>query len=77
MFAGHNEGAAAWLWAGWHFVALRYGTVNWVAPTLAWRLYAEAALLAGLGLSGRLAFVGPAAWAAPEGKPVTGSERGP
>ena len=49
---------AAWLWAGWQFVALRYGTVNWVAPTLAWGFYAEAALVAGLGLSGRLTFAG-------------------
>ena len=47
---------AAWLWAGWHFVALRYGTVNWAAPTLAWGFHAEAALLAALGLSGRPAF---------------------
>ena len=31
--------AAAWLWAGWQFVALRYGTVNWVAPSLAWGFY--------------------------------------
>ena len=23
---------AAWLWTGWHFIALRYGTVNWAAP---------------------------------------------
>ena len=50
--------AAAWLWAGWQFVALRYGTVNWVAPSLAWGFYAEAALLAALGLSGRLLFAG-------------------
>ena len=49
---------AAWLWAGWQFVALRYGTVNWAAPTLAWGFYAEGALLAALGLSGRLAFAG-------------------
>ena len=48
---------AAWLWTGWHFVALRYGTVNWAAPTLAWGFYAEAALLAGLGLSGRIVFM--------------------
>ena len=48
---------AAWLWTGWHFVALRYGTVNWAAPTLAWGFYAESALLAGLGLSGRIVFV--------------------
>ena len=47
---------AAWLWTGWQFVALRYGTVNWIAPTLAWGFYAEAALLAGLGLSGRIVF---------------------
>ncbi|MDE0389862.1 MAG: DUF6064 family protein [Rhodospirillales bacterium] len=47
---------AAWLWTGWHFVALRYGTVNWLAPTLAWGFYAEAALLAGLGLAGRIVF---------------------
>ena len=47
---------AAWLWAGWQFVALRYGTVNWVAPWLAWGFYAEAALLTMLGLAGRLAF---------------------
>ena len=48
---------AAWLWTGWQFVALRYGTVNWLAPTLAWGFYAEAALLVGLGLSGRIVFV--------------------
>ena len=48
---------AAWLWTGWHFVALRYGSVNWLAPTLAWGFYTEAALLAGLGLSGRLVFL--------------------
>ena len=48
---------AAWLWSGWHFVELRYGTVNWAAPTLAWGFYGEAALLAALGLSGRLAFL--------------------
>ena len=48
---------AAWLWTGWQFVALRYGTVNWAAPTLAWGFYAEAALLAGFGLSGRLVFL--------------------
>ena len=47
---------AAWLWAGWQFVALRYGTLNWAAPTLAWTFYAQGALLAALGLSGRLAF---------------------
>ena len=47
---------AAWLWTGWHFVVLRYGTVNWLAPTLAWGFYAEAALSAGLGLSGRLVY---------------------
>ena len=47
---------AAWLWTGWHFVTLRYGSVNWLAPTFAWGFYAEAALLAGLGLSGRLVF---------------------
>ena len=48
--------AVAWLWAGWQFVALRYGTINWAAPTFAWGFYAEAALLAALGLSGRLSF---------------------
>ena len=48
---------AAWLWTGWHFVALRYGTVNWLAPSLAWGFYVEAALLAGLGLSDRLVFL--------------------
>ena len=46
---------AAWVWAGWQFVALRYGAVNWAAPAFAWGFYAEAALLAALGLSGRLA----------------------
>ncbi len=50
--------AAAWFWTGWQFVALRYGAINWAAPTLAWGFYAEAALLAALGLSGRLAFDG-------------------
>ena len=56
---------AAWLWSGWHFVALRYGSVNWAAPTFAWGFYAEAGLLAALGLSGRLVFLrrGPGAWA--------------
>ena len=49
---------AAWLWAGWQFVALRYGTLNWAAPGLAWGFYAEAALTAVLGLSGRLALDG-------------------
>lgn len=55
---------AAWLWAGWHFVALRYGSINWAAPWLAWGFYAEAALLAGLGLSGRLVLLrrGRSAW---------------
>ena len=55
---------AAWLWTGWHFVALRYGTVNWAAPTFAWGFYAEAGLLAGIGLSGRLVFArrGVGAW---------------
>ena len=54
---------AAWLWSGWHFVALRYGTVNWAAPTFACGFYAEAALLATLGLSGRLVLLrrGPGA----------------
>ena len=47
---------AAWLWTGWQFVALRYGTLNWAAPTLAWAFYAEAALLAALGLAGRFSF---------------------
>ena len=46
---------AAWVWAGWQFVALRYGAVNWAAPALAWGFYAQAALLAALGLSGRFA----------------------
>ncbi len=56
--------AAAWLWAGWQFVALRYGTINWAAPMLAWGFYAEAALSAGLGLSGRIVFPrqGRSAW---------------
>ena len=55
---------AAWLWTGWHFVALRYGTVNWVAPALAWGFYAQAAMLTALGLSRRLVFLrrGPGAW---------------
>ena len=48
---------AAWLWTGWQFVALRYGTVNWAAPTLAWGFYAEGVLLAALGLAGRFSFV--------------------
>ena len=47
---------AAWLWTGWQFVALRYGTVNWAAPTLAWGFYAEGVLLAALGLAGRFSF---------------------
>ncbi len=52
---------AAWLWTGWQFVALRYGTLNWAAPTLACGFYAQGALLAALGLSGRLVFGGRAA----------------
>ena len=56
---------AAWLWTGWQFVALRYGTVNWAAPALAWGFYAQAVLLAALGLSGRLAFAGRARNALP------------
>ena len=47
---------AVWLWTGWQFVALRYGTVNWAAPTLAWGFYAEGVLLAALGLAGRFSF---------------------
>ena len=47
---------AAWLWTGWQFVALGYGAINWAAPRFAWGFYAEAALLAALGLAGRLAF---------------------
>ena len=50
--------AAAWLWTGWHFLVQRYGAINWVAPMLAWGFYAEGALLAALGLSGRLAVAG-------------------
>ena len=50
--------AVAWLWAGWQFVAQRYGTVNWAGPTFAWGFYAEAGLLAALGLSGRPVFAG-------------------
>ena len=53
---------AAWVWAGWQFVALRYGAVNWAAPALAWGFYAEAALLAALGLSGRLALTQRGRW---------------
>ncbi|MXW91742.1 MAG: hypothetical protein F4X42_08580 [Rhodospirillaceae bacterium] len=49
---------AAWLWTGWQFVALRYGAINWAAPMLAWGFYAEGALLAALGMSGRAAFTG-------------------
>ena len=49
---------AAWLWVGWQFVALRYGTLNWAAPTLVWAFYAQGAFLAVLGLSGRPVFAG-------------------
>ena len=49
---------AAWIWAGWQFVAMRYGTLNWAAPALAWGFCAQGALLAALGLSGRPAFAG-------------------
>ena len=48
----------AWIWAGWQFVAMRYGMLNWAAPALAWGFCAEGALLAALGLSGRPAFAG-------------------
>ena len=47
---------AVWFWIGWQFVALRYGTLNWAAPYLDWGFYAEAALLAVLGCSGRCSF---------------------
>ncbi|MCY4231200.1 MAG: DUF6064 family protein [Alphaproteobacteria bacterium] len=47
---------AVWLWTGWQFVALGYGAVNWAAPWFAWGFYAEATLLAALGLTGRLVF---------------------
>lgn len=50
--------AAAWFWAGWQFVSLRYGAINWAAPMFAWGLYAEGALLAAFGLTGRLDFAG-------------------
>ena len=55
---------AAWLWTGWQFVALGYGAINWAAPALAWGFHAEAALLAALGVSGRLALErrGRSAW---------------
>ena len=45
---------AAWVWAGWQFVALRMGSVNWAAPGMAWGFYAEGAALAAAGLAGRL-----------------------
>ena len=51
---------AAWLWTGWQFVALRYGTLNWAAPALAWGFYAQGALLTVLGLSGKLVLEGQA-----------------
>ena len=66
--SGHWLGpalGAVWLWTGWQFVALRYGTVNWAAPALAWGFYAQAVLLAALGLSGRFAFAGRARNALP------------
>ena len=50
--------AAAWFWAGWQFLALRYGAINWAAPMLAWGFYVQAVLLAALGLSGRLDLAG-------------------
>ncbi len=46
----------AWVWVGWQFVALRFGTVNWFGPLLAWGFYAEGALLAAVGLYGRMEF---------------------
>ena len=46
----------AWVWVGWQFVALRFGTVNWFAPILAWGFYAEGTFLAAVGLSGRMEF---------------------
>ena len=56
---------AAWFWVGWQFVALRYGTVNWAGPTLAWAFYVEGALLAALGLSGRWTLAGSGKQARP------------
>ena len=49
---------ATWLWVGWRFVDLRYGTINLAAPVIAWGLYAEGALLAILCISRRLDFNG-------------------
>ena len=49
---------AMWLWVGWRFVDLRYGSINWAAPMLSWGLYAEGALLAALCSAGRLEFAG-------------------
>lgn len=57
--------ALLWLHLGWSFVAGRYGALNWAGEGLAWAFYAEAALLAGLGLAGRFPIApgnGPAAW---------------
>ncbi len=57
--------AVLWVHLGWSFVAGRYGALNWAGERLAWAFYAEAALLAGLGLAGRFdlaARAGPAGW---------------
>ncbi len=44
---------AAWIWTGWHFVALRYGTIHWIVPWAAWGFYAEGILLSALSFAGQ------------------------
>ena len=52
--------AAAWLWSGVGFHALRYATINWGAVYFAWLFGFEAAAFLGLALSRRAAFEKPA-----------------
>jgi Family of unknown function (DUF6064) len=53
--------AAAWLWSGIGFHALRYATINWGAVYFAWLFGVEAALLAWSALArGGIAFERPA-----------------
>jgi len=51
--------AAAWLWSGIGFHALRYATINWGAVYFAWLFGLEAALFFRLALSRRAAFAWP------------------
>jgi hypothetical protein len=51
--------SACWLWCALAFLAARYAKINWFATYVAWAFTAEAALLAGAAVLGRLSFEPP------------------